>query len=104
MENKKKRRFLPCPNCQENMLQKASQSIPFLEKGIVIFLVQACVDCLSNPDALDEERIFISLRAEEWPEDAARKAAKALIGEARKRAFPSKPVPVENILASTVAA
>lgn len=105
MERKeKKRHFLPCPNCRDNLFQKRSQSVPFLQEGANIFLVQACVDCLSHPETLDEERIAISLMAEEWPENVAKRAARTLIEEARKRVSPPEPVSVERIPVSTVIA
>ena len=106
MENtKKSRHYLPCPNCKGNLLQKISRSIPFLQRGIVISLVQVCIDCLSDPEGLDEERMTLVLMAEEWPEDVAKKAARAIIEEARKTAIPAEPVPIERIpTAVTVAA
>ena len=108
MENtKRKRHFLPCPNCLDNLLYKSSRSIPFLQRGIVISLVQACSNCLSDPGGLDEEKMVATLMTEEWgkwPEDAARKAARAIIEEARKKAIPIEPAPVEKILTTTIVA
>jgi hypothetical protein len=104
MENKKKKRhFLSCPNCHDNLSKKRSQSVPFLKERVNVFLVQVCLDCLSNPDILDEERIFINLIGKRWPEEAAKKAARAVIEEARKRVPLSKPAPVEKMPLPTVA-
>jgi len=94
MENQK-RNWLPCPNCRENMLKKVSRSIPFLQRGITIILVQVCTDCLTDPHQLDGERMTISLMEEGLSQDEAQKASQAILTEANKNMVPAEPVAVQ---------
>ncbi|MDP2664315.1 MAG: hypothetical protein Q8P08_02680 [bacterium] len=89
------------------MLQKASLSIPFEEKGVNVSLVQVCTGCFYGPNSLDEKRMVTTLTmAEEWkmPENTARKAAKAIIEEARKKVIPPEPLFTERMLSPALAA
>lgn len=96
MENHK-RNWLPCPNCRENMLKKVSRSIPFLQRGITIFLVQAYTDCLSDPHKLDGEKMAITLMEEGLSEDDAQRASRAILEAANKNKVPAEPVPVRPV-------
>jgi hypothetical protein len=96
MENHK-RNWRPCPNCRENLLKKTSRSIPFLQRGITIFLVQACVDCLSDPHKLDKERMVITLMEEGLPETEAQKASQAILEEASKDKISAEPISVQAV-------
>ena len=99
--SKKNGRSLPCPNCTDNMLRKPSLSIPFEERGVNVSLVQVCTECFYDPNRLDEKRMVTTLTmAEEWkmPEDTARKAAKAIIEEARRKVIPPEPLFTERML------
>jgi hypothetical protein len=84
------------------MLRKTSKSIPFLQRGITILLVQACTDCLSNPHKLDGERMAITLMEEGLSEDEAQKASRAILEAANKNKVPAEPVSAQ--VAAIVAA
>jgi hypothetical protein len=79
------------------MMRKTSKSIPFLQRGITILLVQACTDCLSDPHKLDGERMAITLMEEGLSENEAQKASRAILEAANKSKVPAEPVPVRPV-------